>query len=553
LAGTLLGRHPASPLLVPTPFARFAATCDALRQLDGRNAKREGAAELLAAVDRDERAPTARFLAGQTLSPLDERDLNVGSSVLADAAGEGQTGLFGGEATIADVARVVDGLADVSGPGSGQRRSALLGGLLGRLDEDEQAWLRALFLGELRTGVQEGLVLDAIAEAADEDAEIVRRAHQLRGDVGEVAARALADDEPPLADVDLELGRPLGPMLAEKAEDLETALAEAGPRAFVEPKLDGARIQIHRRGEDVRVFSRRLTEVTDSLPEAREVGDQLDAEQALAVGEVYAVDEDGRPRPFPDLMRRFRREHERRASRAEVPLEVRLFDLLHADGGTLIDEPLSDRRSRLEELAPGELVTPVVRTSIPAEAERFYDQAQGEGHEGVMVKAAESTYEPGRRGRSWLKVKPVETLDLIVLGAEWGHGRRSAWLSNYHLGVRVPADQRHLLQEPTQPGQDPVTRRDGHAMVTKTFKGLTDEQFGWMTDRLQQLAVEEPGWGVVVEPSLVVEVTYEGVQDSSKYRSGHALRFARITAIRDDKPVRGAATVADVAATGGPR
>jgi DNA ligase-1 len=532
---------------VPTSFARFAATCDALRQLDGRHAKRDRAAELLADVDEAERAPTARFLAGQVLSPLDERDVNVGSSVLAEAASGGQASLFGGEVTIADVARVVDELADVSGPGSSQRRSALLGGLLGRLNEDEQTWLRGLFLGELRTGVQEGLVLASIAAASDAEPDVVRRTHQVRGDVGEVAAIAL-DEARRLADVDLELGRPMRPMLAEKAGDLEAALAELGPPVLVEPKLDGARVQIHRAGDTVRVFSRRLTEVTDSLPEAREVGHALDAERALVVGEAYAVGEDGEPRPFPELMRRFRRETDREASRAEVPVEVRLFDALHVDGDTLLDAPLAERRRRLQAIASDEQVTPAAETRELAEAREVYEAARGEGHEGVVVKDPASRYEPGRRGRSWLKVKPVHTLDLVVLGAEWGHGRRSSWLSNYHLGVRVPSDQRERLVEPDEAPRDPVTRREGFAMVTKTFKGLTDEQFGWMTDRLQELAETEPGWGVEAEPGLVVEVTFEDVQDSPRYVSGYALRFARVTAIREDKPVEQAATLADVAA-----
>jgi len=399
LAGTLLGRHPASPLLVPTPFARFAATCDALRQLDGRNAKREGAAELLLQVDDAEVEPTARFLAGQVLSPLDERDLNVGSDTLAEAASGEQTTLFGGEATIADVARVLDEVADVSGPGASQRRRALLGGVLGRLDGDERAWLHRLIVGEMRTGVQAGLVLDAIAEAAGVDPDRVRRAHQLRGDPGEIAHLALVEGAD-LAGVDLELGRPLRPMLAEKAEDLEAAIGELGPPVLVEPKLDGARVQIHRRGDTVQVFSRRLTEVTDSLPEAVALGSQLDAERALVVGEAYAVDEDGDPRPFPQLMRRFRREQDRQASQAEVPVEVRLFDLLHADGDPLVDAPLAERRRGLATIAPDEALTEAHEVSDPARARELYADAQTAGHEGVMVKAPDSRYEPGRRGEA---------------------------------------------------------------------------------------------------------------------------------------------------------
>jgi len=528
-----------------TPFARFAELGRRLRETDGRDAKVDLAAGFLAELAPDERAPGARFLAGELLAPVNPRSVDVGPSTIEGAASGSQAALTPGPLTVRGLAAAVDELAGLAGAGSDDRRRAIVAGLLGRLDENDRPWLEQLFLGELRTGVREGLVLEAIASAAEVDGPRVRRAHMLRGDVGEVAHLAVDGGAEALDEVGLEVGRPVRPMLAGRADDVQDALVQLGGPAAFETKLDGARVQLHREGDTVRVFSRRLTDVTESLPEAVEVARGLEAERAIVEGEVVAVDERGRPRPFQELMRRFRREHGRAQAAAEVPVQVHLFDCLAHGADALLDEPLAERVARLREIAGEELLVDRTVTGDPGSAREQLQVALGLGHEGIVAKALDSTYTPGRRGERWLKLKPSETLDLVVLGAEWGHGRREGWLSNLHLGVRVP-DEGPAPVEPDEAPSGPVRRRDGFAMVGKTFKGLTDDQLATLTDRLDDLAVERPDWGVVARPSLVVEVAFDEVQDSPHYDSGFALRFARVKAIREDLAPEDAATLADV-------
>lgn len=528
-----------------TPFARFAEVCRRLADTASRDEKVDLVAAFLDELAPDERAAGARFLAGQTLAAVDPRSVDVGHAVLESAEDGDQAALTPGPLTVRGLARAIDELADLEGEGSRDRRRAIVGGLVGRLEGDESDWLARLFLGELRTGVQEGLVLEAIAEAGGIDPDAVRRAMMFRGDVGEVAHLALDGGPEVLDSVDLELGRPIRPMLAGSVDDVQEALVELGGPLVCEHKLDGVRVQIHRMGETVRVFSRRLTEVTDRLPEAVEAGQALSVDQALVEGEAYAVDEHGQPRAFQDLMQRFR-EHDRAAAIERVPVRVRLFDCLASHGDTLVDDPLSERWARLREIAPSELLVERVVTGDPGEARAHYEDAIGLGHEGAILKDPDSAYTPGRRGEAWRKLKPVETLDLVVLGAEFGHGRREGWLSNLHLGARVPDEERSHLVEPEQPPDGPLTRREGFAMVGKTFKGMTDDQLDRITRRLDELAEIRHDWGVEARPELVVEVAFDAVQDSPVYESGLALRFARVTALREDLDVEDAATLEDV-------
>lgn len=529
-----------------TPFHRFAKVCDQLAGTASRNAKVDLAAEFLAELDPDERGPGARFLAGRPLARVDARKLDVGHALLEDAGGHEQATLTGGQLTIRGLAGAIDELAGLEGSGSRRRRRAIVDGLVGRLDEGDRPWLISLFQGELRTGVQEGLVLEAVAQAAGAPEELVRRA-LLRGDVGEVAHLAIDGGVDVLESVDLDLGRPIAPMLAGRAEDIADAIVELGGPAVFEHKLDGARIQIHKDGDQVWAFSRRLTEVTESLPEAVDVGGALSAGRALVEGEAVAYDEGGRPLPFQELMRRFRRTHQLEAEAARVPVEIHLFDCLHVDGDTLFDEPLAERWARLRSIAPAERLVARRVTGDPGEARGLYDDAIEAGHEGLVAKARDSTYVPGRRGEHWLKIKPARTLDLVVLAAEWGHGRREGWLSNLHLGVRAPEEDVDRVTEPDEAPSGPVVRRDGWAMVGKTFKGMTDEELEEVTGRLLDLAVQEPDWGVVARPELVVEVDFDEVQASPHYDSGYALRFARVKAIRDDKPADEAARLSEIA------
>jgi DNA ligase-1 len=382
--------------------------------------------------------------------------------------------------------------------------------LLGRATDSEQAFLRALIVGDLRQGALAAVVGDAVARAAEVPGAAVRRALMLRGDLGAVAAAALSGGEEALAAFRLEVGRPIAPMLASTAPDLEAALAKTGP-AGVEWKLDGARIQVHRSGDDVRIFSRTLDEVTARLPEVVSAALALPADAFVLDGEAIALREDGRPYPFQVTGSRF-------ASRSAhtVVLTPMFFDLLHLDGEDLLDRTGSERAAALSALVPAEW-------RVPRGGPEMLEAALAQGHEGVVVKGLDAGYEAGRRGAAWVKVKPVHTLDLVVLGVEWGSGRRRGWLSNLHLGARAPDG--------------------GFVMLGKTFKGLTDALLEWQTAQLLALETHRDGRVVHVRPELVVEIAFDGVQTSPRYPGGVALRFARVVRYREDKPASEADTI----------
>jgi DNA ligase-1 len=364
---------------------------------------------------------------------------------------------------------------------------------------------------------------DAVAKAAEVPLTLVRRAAMLSGDLGRTAAMALHDGVGALDSVSLAVLHPIEPMLAASAADVGDALAKTGP-ASVEWKLDGARVQVHRHGNEVRIYTRNLNDITHRLPGVVAMARAMPAESVVLDGEVLGVDDDARQRAFQDTMSAFGRED---AVGPGDGLLVRFFDVLHADGVDLIDEPLTVRQQRLDALV-GDLAVPRVHTADGAEAQTALDTALAEGHEGVMVKSLDSTYDAGRRGGSWRKVKPVRTLDLVVLAAEWGHGRRQGWLSNLHLGARDP--------------------EGGFVMVGKTFKGLTDALLTWQTEALLEREVDRDGIVVLVRPELVVEIALDGVQTSTRYPGGVALRFARVKRYRDDKDPRDADIIGTVQA-----
>jgi DNA ligase-1 len=364
---------------------------------------------------------------------------------------------------------------------------------------------------------------DAVARAAGVPLATVRRAAMLSGDLGRTAALALHDGVEALEAVRLAVLRPVSPMLAATATDVADALGQTG-MASVEWKLDGARVQVHRAGQEVRIYTRNLNDITDRLPGVAALALAMPAHAAVLDGEVLGVDDDAKPRAFQDTLCAFGRLDG--AGRGHGLL-VRFFDVLHVDGEDLIDEPLVERQARLDVLV-GDLAVPRVLTDDPDEARAALETALAAGHEGVMVKALDSTYDAGRRGGSWRKVKPVHTLDLVVLAAEWGHGRRQGWLSNLWLGARDP--------------------QDGFVMVGKTFKGLTDELLAWQTEALLEREVERDGIVVHVRPELVVEVALDGVQTSTRYPGGVALRFARVKQYRPDKPPEDADEIATVQA-----
>jgi ATP-dependent DNA ligase I len=418
--------------------------------------------------------------------------------------------------------RHVGGLA---GAGSQAARREALRDLFGRATVPEQGFLRGLLTGEIRQGALEGVMVDAVSRAANVPLAEVRRAAMLAGDLGAVAAAAIDGGSPALARFRLSLLTPLQPMLAQSAEDVRSAFERIRPAA-VEWKLDGARIQIHRLEGEVLVFTRNLADVTDRVPEIVEAIRGLPLEAAVFDAEAIALRTDGRPYPFGLTMSRFgsRSRRDLEELRADYPLSSFVFDILHLDGEDLIDRPAADRFAALEERLPEGLRVTRIVTADAEEAERFLEDALTRGHEGVMVKALDAPYEAGRRGASWIKVKRAHTLDLVVLAAEWGHGRRRGWLSNLHLGARDPEN-------------------GGFVMLGKTFKGMTDEMLGWQTERLQEIETSRDGITVHVRPELVVEVAFDGLQTSTRYPGGVALRFARVKGYRPDKNVDDADTI----------
>ncbi|MEV4774052.1 ATP-dependent DNA ligase [Microbacterium sp. LWH12-1.2] len=424
--------------------------------------------------------------------------------------------------SITDVDAALTALATVLGSGSAAARSRHLSELAARATAEEWDFLARAMLGELRTGALGGVLLDAIARAADRDPATVRRAAMLSGDLGETALLALTGTAEQLDAVGLVVGRPVLPMLAATAATPTAALEITGD-ASVEYKLDGARIQVHRRGDDVGVFTRSLADITHRVPEIVEIVRGLPARDLILDGETLSLDEDGGPRPFQETMSRFGADVSR-----ELVLRPWFFDLLHLDGRDLIDEPLAVRLAELDRVA-GDWRIPGIITDDPDAAEQLSRDALAAGHEGVVVKSTESPYIAGRRGKSWVKVKPVHTYDLVVLAAEWGSGRRRGWLSNIHLGAYDPEG------EFGEPG--------GFVMVGKTFKGLTDELLRWQTETFPERETHRTGAAVFLRPEVVVEIAIDGVQRSPRYPGGIALRFARVKHYRPDKAPADADTI----------
>ncbi len=428
--------------------------------------------------------------------------------------------------TLTEVDDSFSRLAGATGPGSRAVRRELLDRLFGRATADEQSFLVRLLTGELRQGALERMVMEAIARASGTPAASVRRAVMVAGDLGVVASAALAAGAAGLERFRLTVLRPIAPMLAQTASDLDEALGRISPAA-VEYKLDGARLQVHKAGAEVRAFTRSLADVTPRMPEVVEAVARLPLDSVVLDGEVLALRAD-RPHPFQVTMSRFGSGLEVDAGPPSVFLSPFFFDCLHLDGDDLIDSPASERAAVLADRLPAELLVPRTVTDSRARAEEWLEGALARGHEGVMIKSLDAPYEAGRRGAGWLKVKRAHTLDLVVLAAEWGHGRRRGWLSNLHLGARAEGDQ--------------------FVMLGKTFKGLTDELLAWQTARLLELETERNGITVYVRPELVVEVAFDGVQTSVRYPGGVALRFARVKGYRLDKTPAEADTLETVRA-----
>jgi len=454
------------------------------------------------------------YLAGQTR----QGRIGVGYAAVRDAR---NSPAAGPSLEILDVDATLESITEISGSGSQQRRLELLQSMFSRATESEQQFLTALLMGELRQGALEGIMVEAVAKASGLASERVRRAAMLAGDIARVARAALEQGEAGLAQYDVQLFRPIQPMLAQSADDVPEALACIG-EAALEYKMDGARVQVHKSGGDVIVYSRSLKDVTGAVPELVELTRALPAQDLILDGEVISLQPDGRPRPFQITMRRFGRKLDVEHMRQELPMTPFWFDLLYLNGAPLLDEPQARRFAALAELSREHLIPHMVTGDAQA-ADEFLEQALARGHEGIMAKAIDAKYAAGARGQSWVKVKRARTLDLVILAAEWGNGRRKGWLSNLHLGARD-------------------SEKGGFAMLGKTFKGLTDEMLAWQTQELLRLEIGRDSYTVHVKPELVAEIAFNEIQVSPRYVSGLALRFARVKRYRTDKTANEADT-----------
>jgi DNA ligase-1 len=420
--------------------------------------------------------------------------------------------------TIIEVRSMLDAIAETTGSGSREKKERLITALLSQASPVEAKYLVKIFIGEMRTGLHEGLMVQAVAKAFGIPIATVQKASMALGDIGEVAAIAMTDGKEALSQVRFRVFRPVELMLAQMAQDVGDALLEHGGKTAFEYKYDGARVQIHKLGGEVRIFSRRLTDVTHSLPDVVEtVKNNINADEAILEGEVIAVDSAGYPIPFQHLMRRFKRVHEIQQMTEKIPVRLYLFDILYLNGESLISHQYQQRRQILAENAGEIPLTRQIVTDEKEQAEKFLKEALNAGHEGLMAKKLDSPYTPGTRGKRWLKIKPtLEPLDLVITAAEYGYGRRHGWLSDYYLAARDAETGKFLT-------------------VGKTFKGLTDKEIIQMTKQLKKIIISEDDNRVVVLPKIVVEIAYNEIQKSPKYQSEMALRFARISRIRDDK------------------
>jgi DNA ligase-1 len=476
-------------------------------------------ADVLKQLSAEETEPAVAFLSGA----LRQGRMGIGYSALHGATPEPAAVP---SLEILQLDRLFAQLASVKGSGAEQRKRFLLGEIFHHATREEQEFLFRLIGGELRQGALEGIMLEALAKATNLPSERIRRAAMMAGGSTAIAQAVFEKGEAGLAQFDIKLFRPVQPMLAQTSEDVEAALAELG-EASLEYKLDGARIQVHKSQDQVAVFSRAANDVTVAVPEVVSAVRALPARDLILDGEVLSLTAEGRPRPFQVSMRRFGRKQDVARLTSELPMTPFWFDLIYLDGSPLVDETQGRRFSELEKIAPAKHLIPHLATNNTQRAQDFVARALAEGHEGVMAKAVSSLYAAGARGQSWLKIKQARTLDLVVLAAEWGNGRRRGFLSNLHLGARD-------------------TEKGGFAMLGKTFKGLTDEMLVWQTAELLKLEVARDKYTVYVQPRLIVEIAFNDIQVSPRYVSGLSLRFARVKRYRSDKTAAEADTFLDV-------
>ena len=505
---------------------RLAELVALVGRLRATSKKTEKVAQI-AALLQQAREREIELLALYLTGTLAQGRIGIGYRGLQAAMPSGPA--IGEPLTLAGLDQALSELAKQQGQGSAERRARGLRALLERAEPPGREFLFALLTGEVRQGALDGLVLEAIAKAAALPAAEVRQASMFAPSIGALARAALEQGSAGLARFSLQLLSPVAPMLANPAEDAEEALERLGEAAF-EYKVDGVRLQVHRAGDEVRVFTRHLQDITARVPEVVEWARALPVREALVEGEAIALRPDGRPRPFQETMRRLGRKLDVGAARARVPLSSFFFDLLHLGGeGSLVALPYAERVERLTRIVAPDRLLPRVVTRDPGEAGRFFDQAVAAGHEGLMAKSLAAPYAAGQRGFHWLKLKPHHTLDLVILAVERGSGRRTRWLSNLHLGARDEASGQFV-------------------MLGKTFKGLTDEMLEWQTRELAKLQVESDGYLVRLRPEMVAEIAFSDVQESPRYPAGLALRLARVRRYRPEKPAAEADTLSAVRA-----
>jgi DNA ligase-1 len=503
-------------------FADLVAVSRRVGATSARLAKVRELAAHLRAVEPSEIDTAVHYLSGE----IPQGRFGIGYAVLRKASETSGAAAAAG-LTLADVDRSLADIAAIRGSGSATRRAQALQDLFAQATRDEQEFLVRLLAGELRQGALEGVMVDAVAAAADMPVEQIRRAAMYAKNLGAVARAALTEGAASLAQFQLAPLSPIAPMLAQTAADVGEALEQLGGEVAFEWKMDGARIQLHKVGDSIRIYTRSSNEVTAAVPEIVESAQSLPAREMILDGEAISFTAGGRPQPFQVTMRRFGRKLDVEKLRGELPMQAFFFDCLHFEGDSLTGRPARERFAGLARAVPEALVIPRLITASAADAQAFYDAAIAAGHEGLMAKSLDAPYEAGNRGASWLKIKRVHTLDLVVLGAEWGHGRRTGKLSNLHLGALDPASGEYV-------------------MLGKTFKGLTDALLEWQTQELQARAIRTDGFTVYVRPELVVEIAFSDLQASPRYPGGLALRLARVKRYRTDKRVEEADTMTSV-------
>jgi len=499
-------------------FVVIVETSQRVTATSSRTAKLRELAACLRLMAADEIEIAVLYLSGE----IRQRKIGLGYAVLQQVSAVNPAD--SATLTLAEVDAQLSVVQNTRGSGSAASRLTMLQELFGRATADEQKFLARLLVGELRQGALGGLMVDAIAQAAQLPIDSVRRASMYAKQLGVLAHVALVEGVDGLAKFQLETLSPITPMLAQTAADVAEALVQLGGEAAFEWKVDGARVQVHKAGDVVRVYTRNLNDVTDAVPEVVAAVQSLPAREIVLDGETVALGADGKPLPFQMTMRRFGRKLDVGVLQAQLPMHVYFFDCLRLDGHSLADHPARERFAALAQALPEGIRVPRLITSNADEARAFYENALAQGHEGVMAKALDAPYEAGSRGASWLKIKRVHTLDLIVLAAEWGSGRRTGKLSNLHLGARDPAT-------------------GGHVMLGKTFKGLTDAMLEWQTQEFLARETGRDRYTVFVRPELVVEIAFNDIQASSQYPGGFALRFARVKAYRPDKRPEEADTI----------